>query len=102
VARRLHLVRAWEERAEDPFRGLRAGPASFSPLTSADGNPGRLRSLPTLQNTRTTERGRAVAPTKKIRKRMVIEVTSEQWAKGSERPTGCGLVRDDAKSNRQE
>ena len=25
----------WEELAEDPFRGLRAGPADFSPFTSA-------------------------------------------------------------------
>jgi len=32
VAQRLLILNAWEERAEDPFRGLRAGPASFSPF----------------------------------------------------------------------
>jgi len=39
MASGLHLIRAWEELAEDPFRGLRAGPASFSPFTSAEGAP---------------------------------------------------------------
>jgi hypothetical protein len=32
LVQRLHILKAWEERAEDPFRGLRAGPASFSPF----------------------------------------------------------------------
>jgi len=32
LVQRLHILYAWEERAEDPFRGLRAGPASFSPF----------------------------------------------------------------------
>jgi hypothetical protein len=31
MASGLHLLGAWEELAEDPFRGLRAGPADFSP-----------------------------------------------------------------------
>src|SRR5262245_930572 len=51
VASRLHYTQPWEELAEDPFRGLRAGPADFSPScfrvcktdpkarTSADGVP---------------------------------------------------------------
>jgi hypothetical protein len=33
LVQRLHILNAWEERAEDPFRGLRAGPASFSPFS---------------------------------------------------------------------
>ena len=33
LAQRLLILNAWEERAEDPFRGLRAGPASFSPFS---------------------------------------------------------------------
>jgi hypothetical protein len=32
MARGLHSLRAWEELAEDPFRGLRAGPVTFSPF----------------------------------------------------------------------
>ena len=28
----LHSQKVWEELAEDPFRGLRAGPATFSPF----------------------------------------------------------------------
>jgi len=32
VARILHTQKMWEELAEDPFRGLRAGPATFSPF----------------------------------------------------------------------
>src|SRR5258708_18987931 len=28
---RLHFIRAWGRRAEDPFRGLRAGPVRTSP-----------------------------------------------------------------------
>jgi len=33
LVQRLPILNAWEERAEDPFRGLRAGPASFSPFS---------------------------------------------------------------------
>ena len=33
MAQGLHSEMAWEELAEDPFRGLRAGPASFSPFS---------------------------------------------------------------------
>ena len=32
MAQGLHSEMAWEELAEDPFRGLRAGPATFSPF----------------------------------------------------------------------
>ena len=32
MARSLQSLGAWEELAEDPFRGLRAGPATFSPF----------------------------------------------------------------------
>jgi hypothetical protein len=32
MAQGLHSQTAWEELAEDPFRGLRAGPATFSPF----------------------------------------------------------------------
>jgi hypothetical protein len=32
MAQVLHSQMAWEELAEDPFRGLRAGPATFSPF----------------------------------------------------------------------
>jgi hypothetical protein len=32
MARSLQSLAAWEELAEDPFRGLRAGPATFSPF----------------------------------------------------------------------
>jgi len=31
LVQRLQALGAWEELAEDPFRGLRAGPADFSP-----------------------------------------------------------------------
>jgi hypothetical protein len=40
MARILHSQKMWEELAEDPFRGLRAGPATFSPfLFSANCEP---------------------------------------------------------------
>jgi hypothetical protein len=40
MARILHSQKMWEELAEDPFRGLRAGPATFSPfLFPADCKP---------------------------------------------------------------
>ncbi len=32
MAQDLHSQKMWEELAEDPFRGLRAGPATFSPF----------------------------------------------------------------------
>jgi hypothetical protein len=32
MAQGLHSQKMWEELAEDPFRGLRAGPATFSPF----------------------------------------------------------------------
>jgi hypothetical protein len=32
MAQGLHSEKMWEELAEDPFRGLRAGPATFSPF----------------------------------------------------------------------
>jgi hypothetical protein len=32
MARILQGQKMWEELAEDPFRGLRAGPATFSPF----------------------------------------------------------------------
>jgi len=32
MAQGLHSEMTWEELAEDPFRGLRAGPATFSPF----------------------------------------------------------------------
>ena len=32
MAQYLQVSAKWEELAEDPFRGLRAGPADFSPL----------------------------------------------------------------------
>lgn len=31
MARRLQIYKTWGRRAEDPFRGLRAGPVRFSP-----------------------------------------------------------------------
>ena len=50
MAQGLHSEMAWEELAEDPFRGLRAGPAIFSPFLfppigkSLDGLPQQLES----------------------------------------------------------
>jgi hypothetical protein len=32
MAQVLHSQKVWEELAEDPFRGLRAGPVTFSPF----------------------------------------------------------------------
>jgi len=32
MAKGLHSQMAWEELAEDPFRGLRAGPVTYSPF----------------------------------------------------------------------
>jgi len=34
MARRLQFYKLWGRRAEDPFRGLRAGPVRFSPILS--------------------------------------------------------------------
>ena len=51
MAQGLHSEMAWEELAEDPFRGLRAGPATFSPFLfppiskSLDGIPPTVRRL---------------------------------------------------------
>src|SRR5882762_8887295 len=44
LARSLHVQNAWEELAEDPFRGLRAGPVTFSPFLffPASRDPERL------------------------------------------------------------
>ena len=47
MARCLHLLRAREELAEDPFRGLRAGPADFSPFLLP--KLALLFSFPTIQ-----------------------------------------------------
>src|SRR5262245_2628659 len=59
MAPRLHPPKTWEELAEDPFRGLRAGPADFSPFTSAavSRKPPDHTKPPTP---RTTEHGRGV------------------------------------------
>src|SRR5262245_758421 len=50
LAHGLHLFRTWEELAEDPFRGLRAGPADFSPFSLLPRCPGILRMTPNLQH----------------------------------------------------
>jgi hypothetical protein len=44
LAGSLHGQKAWEELAEDPFRGLRAGPVTFSPFLffPASRNPEHL------------------------------------------------------------
>jgi len=34
MAQRLQFYKLWGRRAEDPFRGLRAGPVRFSPILS--------------------------------------------------------------------
>jgi hypothetical protein len=47
MAQGLHSEKMWEELAEDPFRGLRAGPATFSPFLS----PAKLASLTRLRKT---------------------------------------------------
>jgi hypothetical protein len=42
----LHFQRKWGRRAEDPFRGLRAGPVRYSPLSaSPSGDIGFARDL---------------------------------------------------------
>ena len=64
MAQNLHSSEAWEELAEDPFRGLRAGPADFSPflfLHFCRWCPGSLRAHQTFQTPRTTEHGRGVS-----------------------------------------
>jgi len=33
MASNLLTIASWEKLAEDPFRGLRAGPANFSPFS---------------------------------------------------------------------
>jgi hypothetical protein len=61
MARGLLFYRPWGRRAEDPFRGLRAGPVRFSPFysqvcetspnrTSADGDPEAFRTIAILPN----------------------------------------------------
>jgi hypothetical protein len=63
LAKRLHTLGRWEERAEDPFRGLRAGPASFSPfLFCADRGKRFLPSHGFPEDTRRLNAGR-VLPT---------------------------------------
>ncbi len=59
----LHIKRQWERRAEDPFRGLRAGPVRLSPFTFADWRPGFASGPPpTYLNTpETPEHGESVA-----------------------------------------
>ena len=66
MASGLHRSGTWEELAEDPFRGLRAGPADFSPSsfqvsvsTSADGVP-EASEYTNPSTPRTTEHGRGV------------------------------------------
>ncbi len=46
LAWRLQPKSQWGRRAEDPFRGLRAGPVRYSPLSlSPDGDPESLRAV---------------------------------------------------------
>src|SRR5690348_7339768 len=40
MEQRLLLLSQWGRRAEDPFRGLRAGPVRYSPFTFADRQAG--------------------------------------------------------------
>jgi hypothetical protein len=64
MARGLLFSQVWGRRAEDPFRGLRAGPVRFSPFlflgcetspnrTSADGDPDAFRTIAILPDTPT-------------------------------------------------
>ena len=46
LAWRLQPMSQWGRRAEDPFRGLRAGPVRYSPLSlSPNGDPESLRAV---------------------------------------------------------
>jgi len=46
LAWRLQPKSQWGRRAEDPFRGLRAGPVRYSPLSfSPNGDPESLRAV---------------------------------------------------------
>ena len=65
MARRLHYQKPWEKLAEDPFRGLRAGPANFSPFHFCRWWPGTPPVLPTPPNTPITEHGRGVPKRRK-------------------------------------
>jgi hypothetical protein len=59
LARNLHSQKAWEELAEDPFRGLRAGPVTFSPFcfrTANSNAPGFVKSLTNLKTAPIDER----------------------------------------------
>ena len=49
VAWSLHFVGKWGRRAEDPFRGLRAGPVRYSPLTLSP--TGELEIFPRVTDT---------------------------------------------------
>jgi hypothetical protein len=65
MALNLLVIDPWEKLAEDPFRGLRAGPANFSPsllpmVTRKASGAHRPHHTP-----RTTEHGRGVLPRRK-------------------------------------
>jgi hypothetical protein len=46
LAWRLQPMSQWGRRAEDPFRGLRAGPVRYSPLSlSPNGDPESLQAV---------------------------------------------------------
>lgn len=47
MAEGLHSSSQWGRRAEDPFRGLRAGPVRYSPLSlPPTGEPDTFRNSP--------------------------------------------------------
>src|SRR6266566_3041136 len=53
LAGSLHGQKAWEELAEDPFRGLRAGPVIFSPFLFPQDESQRFGTRKKLNNLKT-------------------------------------------------
>jgi hypothetical protein len=71
MAQVLHSQMAWEELAEDPFRGLRAGPATFSPflfLPTSTTFPKLAKSSKRLLKTQLEERTEMRLPKRKRKK----------------------------------
>jgi hypothetical protein len=52
MAQGLHSQKTWEELAEDPFRGLRAGPVTFSPFLFLPAARARTGGVQTPKNSK--------------------------------------------------
>jgi hypothetical protein len=104
MAKGLHTQMAWEELAEDPFRGLRAGPATFSPFLFppiSKSLPQQLESSKWLFCTRVqkcADRRESEKNEVALCRRKMLNASSEVRAK-KVRLAGFGLVQHGAWNN---